>query len=77
MSQAQSGTTVEAFHFPAFHSFAPAYTKQPVKSTLQKQTALWCDLTLDYCRHYNVLWLDIVKATNCSLFVNPSIAYVY
>lgn len=59
--------------FPAFHSFPPSFTRQPVESTLAKQTQLWCDLIRDYCRAHQIFWLDVSVAKESNLFSNPSI----
>lgn len=62
------------FKFPAFHSFPPSYTLQPVAATRAKQTTLWCDLIRAWCRHHRVFWLDTSGNTASELFANASIA---
>jgi ESCRT-II complex subunit VPS25 len=61
------------FAFPAFHSFAPLYTRQPVEATRAKQVQLWCDLIRAYCRARRIFWLDIASANATFLFRNDAI----
>jgi ESCRT-II complex subunit VPS25 len=61
------------FVFPAFHSFPPSYTRQPVQATRGKQAQLWCDLIRDYCRARRIFWLDISGAHADRLFRNDAI----
>lgn len=61
------------FKFPAFHSFPPSYTRQPVEATRAKQTQLWCDLICSYCRTKRLFWLDVSEAQESNLFNNPAI----
>lgn len=63
----------DKYEFPAFHSFPPSFTKQPVASTLAKQTELWCDMIRDYCRVKRIFWLDVSQAHESNLFSNMSI----
>lgn len=68
------GSTTTSFKFPAFHSFPPSYTLQPVAGTRAKQTTLWCDLIRSWCRHHRVFWLDKSSNTSSELFANAAIA---
>lgn len=61
------------YKFPAFHSFPPSFTRQPVEATKAKQTELWCDLIRDYCRVKRIFWLDVSKAHESNLFSNDAI----
>ena len=62
-----------AFKFPAFHSFAPSFTLQPVEATRAKQVSLWCDLIRSYCRHHRIFWLDTADDRVRQLFRNDAI----
>lgn len=61
------------FSFPPFHSFPPSFTRQPVASTLSKQSSLWCDLIRSFCRARRLFWLDLSSEAASALFENPSI----
>jgi len=58
-----------SYKYPAFHSFPPSYTLQPVAGTRTKQVTLWCDLIRDYCAHHRIFWLTFDSV----LFRNDSI----
>mmetsp|Transcript_8712 Transcript_8712/g.22857 ORF Transcript_8712/g.22857 Transcript_8712/m.22857 type:complete len:186 (-) Transcript_8712:244-801(-) len=73
MTDAVAEAASGGFVFPAFYSFAPSFTRQPVAATRTKQEALWADLIRDYCRHHNIFWLDVASAASSALFVNNAI----
>mmetsp|Transcript_12951 Transcript_12951/g.26264 ORF Transcript_12951/g.26264 Transcript_12951/m.26264 type:complete len:168 (-) Transcript_12951:1136-1639(-) len=68
-----TGSSSSLFTFPAFHGFAPSFTRQPVMATLSRQSTLWCDLIRNYCRHHRVFWLDVTEASGSPLFCNEAI----
>ena len=67
--------TSRASSLPAAYAFAaertavsrPCCRLQPIKETREKQTALWCELILDYCRHQKVRCTP-QQGTSCTLF---------
>ncbi|KAK9819764.1 hypothetical protein WJX72_002089 [[Myrmecia] bisecta] len=63
----------EDFSFPFFYSYPPYFTLQPVQETREKQSGLWRDLILKYCKHYKVYKLSIDSTDELPLFVNKAI----
>jgi len=61
------------FHYPPFHNLPPFFTSQPVLDTKKKQLSLWCDLVLDYVRHFKLHELDLNEIGNTALFSNKQI----
>ena len=49
-----ASTSTGSFSFPPFHSYPPSFTLQPVRETRDKQSAMWGDLILAYCRQHKV-----------------------
>ena len=62
-----------SFEFPPFFSYPPYFTLQPVKDTKDRQSKLWGELILSYCRHAKVFVVD-VESDTFPLFSNPSIS---
>ncbi|KAJ8900787.1 hypothetical protein NDN08_000087 [Rhodosorus marinus] len=62
------------FKFPAFYSFPPSFTRQPIPATREKQIRLWGDLIRDYCQHYRIFWLDVAQAAASPLFNNQAVS---
>ncbi|KAK9785780.1 hypothetical protein WJX73_007654 [Symbiochloris irregularis] len=61
------------FSWPFFYTYPPYFTLQPVKETRQKQSALWIELILKYCRHHKVYQLTTDPSDDSPLFSNQSI----
>ncbi|KAK9838829.1 hypothetical protein WJX74_004071 [Apatococcus lobatus] len=61
------------FSFPVFHSYPPYFTLQPVKETREKQSALWKDLILKYCKQHKIFKLSTDTASELELFHNRGI----
>jgi ESCRT-II complex subunit VPS25 len=62
-----------SFEFPAFFSYPPYFTLQPVKDTKDRQSKLWGELIHAYCRHAKVFIVD-VESDAFPLWSNPSIS---
>lgn len=56
-------------HFPLSD---PVLRLQPVEATRKKQTQIWCELILNFCRHHNIFELD-VNDSKTPLFYNEKI----
>ena len=54
MMEGGASTSTGSFSFPPFHSYPPSFTLQPVRETRDKQSAMWGDLILAYCRQHKV-----------------------
>ena len=50
-----------SFEMPAFYSYPPYFTLQPVEATRERQLALWASLVASYARHRKRCVLDIVQ----------------
>ncbi|GAX78043.1 hypothetical protein CEUSTIGMA_g5485.t1 [Chlamydomonas eustigma] len=61
-----------AFPYPSFFSFPPYFTLQPVKETRDKQSTLWGELILSFCKHFKI-FIIAVEEDSFTLFCNPSI----
>eukprot|EP00727_Mastigamoeba_balamuthi_P006749 m51a1_g2695 hypothetical protein (990) ;mRNA; f:782470-786054 len=61
------------FEFPSYYNLPPFFTVQPVEETRRKQSQLWGDLILNYCRHHKLYELDIADAALSPLFSNSAI----
>ena len=62
-----------SFEYPIFFSYPPYFTLQPVKETRDRQSKLWGDLILSYCKHQKAFVVD-VESDSFDLFSNPSIS---
>jgi len=58
------------FQFPPIYSLPPFFTLQPIVDTKKKQIELWCNLVLDYIRHYKLSELFIQESQLSPLFYN-------
>lgn len=60
------------FALPAFYQYPPYFTLQPVKETRDRQSALWGQLILAYCKHNKIFLINTQE--DFPLFVNSSIS---
>mmetsp|Transcript_45525 Transcript_45525/g.87042 ORF Transcript_45525/g.87042 Transcript_45525/m.87042 type:complete len:178 (-) Transcript_45525:1465-1998(-) len=59
------------FVLPAFYSYPPYFTLQPVADTREKQVKLWMDLILQYCRYHKIFVINVKEGF--PLFSNEEI----
>mmetsp|Transcript_15673 Transcript_15673/g.39076 ORF Transcript_15673/g.39076 Transcript_15673/m.39076 type:complete len:183 (-) Transcript_15673:146-694(-) len=64
-------STSGEFAYPAFYNYPPYFTVQPVKDTRERQSSLWGQLILAYCKHYKVYVINVQE--EFALFVNKAI----
>ncbi|KAG1672486.1 hypothetical protein FOA52_002794 [Chlamydomonas sp. UWO 241] len=63
---------MDGFPLPFFYDYPPYYTLQPVKESRDKQSQLWGDLVLAYCRHKRIYAIN-VEDSAFELFSNAKI----
>jgi len=56
---------------PAWYSFPPYFTLQPVRETRERQLALWREFIVEYCRAHRTFVVSVDEDT--PLFVNGAI----
>ncbi|KAH3760784.1 vacuolar protein sorting 25 [Pelomyxa schiedti] len=61
------------FEFPSYYTRQPFFTVQPVLNTRKKQSQLWGDLIVSYCRHNKIYELNLTEAATSPLFCNTTI----
>lgn len=60
-----------------FSCFILIFSVQPVLDTRRKQSQLWGDLILNWCRHNKIYELNVTEAANSALFCNQAINSVF
>lgn len=61
------------FEFPSYYNMPPFFTVQPVVATRKKQSELWGDLILNYCKHKKMYEINVTDMLNSPLFFNEAI----
>lgn len=61
------------FEFPSYYNLPPFFSVQPILNTRKKQSQLWGDLILSWCRHHKIFELNVADASATPLFHNASI----
>lgn len=61
----------DEFKRPLFFSYPPYFTLQPVRETREKQTQLWKELIIDYCKSQKIFVIGLEE--DFPLFSNPAI----
>mmetsp|Transcript_32397 Transcript_32397/g.71591 ORF Transcript_32397/g.71591 Transcript_32397/m.71591 type:complete len:184 (+) Transcript_32397:43-594(+) len=51
-------STSASFNYPFFYSYPPYFTIQPVKETRDRQSSLWGQLILSFCKHHKVFVIN-------------------
>ncbi|KAF5833980.1 ESCRT-II complex subunit-domain-containing protein [Dunaliella salina] len=59
------------YSYPPFWSYPPYFTLQPVKDTRERQSGLWGQLILDYCRKHKIYVIN--TGAEFPPFHNPAI----
>ncbi|XP_078446947.1 E2F/DP family winged-helix DNA-binding domain-containing protein [Wolffia australiana] len=60
-----------SYELPQFFNYPPYFTLQPVRETREKQTRLWTELLIGYCRSQKVFVIGLED--EFPLFTNPVI----